>query len=347
MPTAPPGSLPAAARALGDILMGRGGAALPAAGPDRSPIELVDVEELRPRPLARSAAPPEVWAVDGGQGLVADARCFSLWVTRAARTLFRDSRTVAEHEGPLRYHLLGVPHTRDAAVSAFERLGLTTPSDLGLEGAIHLLRDAGEWELMAATVEDAAPGALALVDGDLQPDWRIPSSFVAGLLARAAERGVTMLGVTKHSSLVRGGGPLVGQLELQAQRDLGPRALWWTPVGVVRPDLGHSADAGHSGAGYQVCVARLDTSAPFAFRVDLPAGCDPEAVLGSLSAVCDDAAFPGYPYPLAVADRLAACPRWLCDEARFDLDALLDAQQVPHEVRDRAFADRHALMERA
>lgn len=345
---APPGSLPAAAHALGEILMGRGQSSLVAAGADRTQIEIVDAAELRPRPLTRRAAPPEVWGVDGGQGLVRDARCFSLWITRAARTLFRDARTVSEHEGPLRYHLLGVPYARDAAVSAFERLGLAAPADLGLEGAVHLLRDAGEWEMIAATVEEAAPGAFVLVDGDLQPDWRIPSTFTAGLLARAAERAVTLVGVTKHSSLVRDGAPLVGQLELEAGRELGGRGLWWTPVGVIRHDLGPSGGEGtRAAAGHQVCVARLDSSAPFAFRVDLPAGRDPEAVLGALSAVCDDAAFPGYPYPLAVADRLAACPRWLCDEARSDLDGLLDRQQVPLEVRERAFADRHSLMERA
>jgi hypothetical protein len=63
--------------------------------------------------------------------------------------------------------------------------------------------------------------------------------------------------------------------------------------------------------------------------------------------VCDDAAFPGYPYPLTVADRLAACPSWLRHDVRLDLDDHLDLAGVPLEVRERAFADRHALMERA
>ena len=101
------------------------------------------------------------------------------------------------------------------------------------------------------------------------------------------------------------------------------------------------------GLDLQVVAARLDPDARFAFRVDLPADADPEAVLGALSGLSDDAAFPGYPYPLTVADRLAACPSWLRHDVRLDLDDHLDLAGVPHEVRERAFTDRHALMERA
>jgi hypothetical protein len=101
------------------------------------------------------------------------------------------------------------------------------------------------------------------------------------------------------------------------------------------------------GEGLQVVAARLDPDARFAFRVDLPASVDAATVLGSLAALADDAAFPGYPYPLTVADRLAACPGWLRQEVRMQLDDHFDRAGVPPEVRERAFADRHSLMERA
>jgi hypothetical protein len=96
-----------------------------------------------------------------------------------------------------------------------------------------------------------------------------------------------------------------------------------------------------------VMVARMDPDAPFSFRVDLPIGIDPEATLGAIAAVCDDAAFPGYPYPLTVADRLAACPSWVRDEVRSRLEDGFDVAHVPLDVRERAFADRHRMMERA
>jgi hypothetical protein len=100
------------------------------------------------------------------------------------------------------------------------------------------------------------------------------------------------------------------------------------------------------GYGLQVVVARLDVDARFAFRVDLPAGADPAEVLGRLSAVCDDAAFPGYPYPLSVADRLAACSPWVRHDLWLQVDDHLERAGVAPDVRERAFTDRHGLMER-
>ncbi len=289
--------------------------------------------EVRLRPLVRTeAAPGDVWAVDGGQAVVADARCVQLLVVRAARARFRGGECVVEDEGELRAHLLGAGQDADARLS----LGL----DLGQGTAVdaNLLRDRWEWEAVERSVHEADPGALVLVDGDLQPDWRIPSTYVAGLLAAAADRSVTLVGVTKRSSLARGGAPLLGQLEVEGQAALGPRAMWWAPVARTRPDLGY---------GLQVVAARLDPDSRFAFRIDLPSEADPVAVLGALSALCDDAAFAGYPYPLTVADRLASCPPWVRSELWRQVDECFDAAGVPLDVRDRAFADRHDLMERA
>ena len=304
--------------------------------PDRGGLEFEPV--IEPRPLARRAAPADVWAVDGGQGRVLDARCLELVVTRAARVRFRDGACLLEDEGELAAHVLGGAEGR----SALTLLADWVAPDAAVDGLANLLRDAGEWRAVERCIEEAGPGAVVLVDGDLVPDWRIHSWVVAGLLERAEAAGVLLAGVTKHSSLARGGAPLLGQLELEAAVALGPRATWWAPVARTRPDLGAGAPA----PGLQVVAARLDPDARFAFRVDLPAGADPEAALGALSAVCDDAAFPGYPYPLTVADRLAACPGWLRDEVRHLLDDHFDRAGVPLEVRERAFADRHRLMER-
>ena len=290
------------------------------------------------RPLERLDPPLEAWAVDGGQALVADARCLQVVATRAARVRFAGGRCTVEEEGELRHHLLGGAEERAEALAALDLdgLGPDTPVD------ISLLRDRWEWDAVARCVDEADPGALVLVDGDLQPDWRIPSGFLAGLLARAGERGVVLAGVTKHSSLARGGAPLVGQLELEAAESLGPRAMWWAPIARTR-----ASGRPDAGEGLQVVASRLDPDARFAFRVDLPAGADPAAALGRLSALCDDAAFPGYPYPLTVADRLAACPGWLRNESWLRLDDLLRRAGLAAAVSERAFTDRHRLMERS
>jgi hypothetical protein len=283
-------------------------------------------------PLERRRAAGDVWAVDGGQALVADARTVAVYVTRAATVRWRGGCCVLEDEGSLEHHLVGAGEGRAALAAT----GAPVAPDAAVD--VNLLRDWGEWRAVRAAVEAAAPGAMVLVDGDLQPDWRIPSSWLASLLTEAERRQVMLCGVTKHSSLARGGAPLVGWLEAQAEALLGPRAMWWAKVAVTRPDVA---------PGLTVVVARLDPDARFAFRVDLPAATDPAPVLGTLSALCNDAAFPGYPYPLSVADRLAACPGWVRHEVWSQLQDGLAATGVPAEVADRAFTDRHRLMERA
>ena len=321
-------SLSAAAERLAVLLSA--GAPAPLADAASRDLEFERAVELRP--LARAAAPPEVWAVDGGQATVADARSVQVVVTRAARARFLGGECVLEDEGQLRAWLVGSGEERVAAAS----LGLGVAPDAAVD--VNLLRDAGEWEAVGRCIEECSGGGFVLVDGDLRPDLRIPTAQVAALLARAAERGVVVVSVTKHSSLARGGAPLLGQLELEAAARLGERSMWWAPLARTTPA---------SGLDVQVVAARLDPDARFAFRVDLPSEVEPAPALAALSALCDDAAFPGYPYPLAVADRLAACPSWLRHDARLDLDDHLDLAGVPAEVRERAFADRHGLMERA
>lgn len=316
-------SLESAVERLASLLTG-GGTAL--ADPAGSRLEFEP--EVEVRPLARAPLPPpEVWAVDGGQAVVADARCLQLVVARAARVRYRLGACDLEDEGDLRAWLLGGDEDRTVAAG----LGLGISADAAVD--LNLLRDVEEWRAVERCVEEASPGAMVLVDGDLEPDWRVAPWWFAELLTAAASRGVTVAAVTKRSALSRGGAPLLGILEMEAVAQLGPRAMWWAAVARSR-------------AGARVLAARLDPDARFAFRVDLAPGVEPEPTLAALAALCDDAGFPGYPYPLSVADRLAACPSWLRLDTWFEVEDLLERAGVPAEVRERAFADRHALMER-
>ncbi|MDQ2729630.1 MAG: DNA double-strand break repair nuclease NurA [Actinomycetota bacterium] len=320
-------SVEATAERLATLLLS-GGDALSA--PTRS--DLVFVDDIVINPLAAGPPPPDTWAVDGGQALVADARCFQVYATRASRIRWRDGTSVHREEGPLRVHLFGAGGEADALAALGAPLADRSSVD------VNLAREWGEWEQVSACVADCEPGGLVLVDGDLQPDWRLPPSWIAELLEVAVDRAVGLVGVTKHSSFTRGGAPLLGWLEREAEAALGPRTRWWAQVAATAPEVG---------PGLEVVVARLDPDARFAFRVDLPGGSDVAWVLGQLSTLADDAAFPGYPYPLSVADQVAACGTWVRAELWDRLESEFDRLGVPVEVRDRAFSDRHRFMERA
>ena len=326
---APPDSVDAVAARLAALLTGGGSGLQDPTGSD-----LVFEPRLALRPLERSmSVPVETWAVDGGQSLVADARCLQVYATRSSRVCWSGPAggAVVEEALPMRVWLLGMGESGAA------RRALDAPVAPDCFVDVNLLREWGEWSAAAGCVAEAQPGSLVLVDGDLSPDWRIATDWLPGIFDVAADRGVSMLGVTKHTSLSWGGAPVLGVLERMAADEFGPRALWWARIARTSPSVG---------PGVQVLVACLDPDARFAFRVDVPGDVPPEAALSSLSAVCDDAAFPGYPYPLAAADRLASCPPWVRDEVWSRIDEEFDRAGLPLDVRERAFTDRHRLMER-
>ncbi len=92
-----PATLTAVADRLATLLTAGGGALRDPEGSN-----LVFEPEVRLRPLVCADPPGEVWAVDGGQALVADARCLQLLVTRASRVRFLGGECVLEEVGELR-----------------------------------------------------------------------------------------------------------------------------------------------------------------------------------------------------------------------------------------------------
>ncbi len=315
------------ARDLARLLAGGGDGAV-TLGEKES--DLAPVEDSRPRLLKPASPSRQVWAVDGGQGIVADARAFSVVLIRTARVLMAEERIFEEAASAELRLLWNAP----SVPVGLRRLAAT---DAGL------LREAAEWEEVRRCVELADSGAMVMVDGDLRAAEGLGLDLVSSIARLAFDKEVDLVGVTKHSSLVRRGLPMAVSLEIEAARlpVLGERSRWWAPV-----LISSSTD----GLRRFVAYAKLDPLARFAFRVDClvaEGGWEKvEEVLGSLAAVSDDAAFPGYPYPLAVADRVAACPSWLLAELRGLLEGELMKEQVPVEVWERCVADRHRFMER-
>ena len=114
----------------------------------------------------------------------------------------------------------------------------------------------------------------------------------------ALGRGVSLAGVVKASTLYWGRhAPLVTLLKRRGDRER-PNAAWAARIS-TDPVFGRLYIG-------DIFVAHLAPAAPYAFRVDVARGPeDSNGVLGRLASLSRDAAFVGYPYPLARAHQLA------------------------------------------
>ena len=219
--------------------------------------------------------------------MVADARCVQLMVTRAARVCFRDGACVVEDEGELRAWLLGV---RRGAGRPPAALGMGIAADAAVD--VNLLRDREEWAAVARVRRARRRRARSCwstatwspTGGSRRRGWPTCSR-------RAAERGVLVAG--GHQALVAGPGRRAAARAARGRGRGRPRACasrWWAPRGP------HPARRRRAASRWSPPASTPTPASPSGSTC--PPTSTPSRSLASLAALCDDAAFPGYPYPL-------------------------------------------------
>lgn len=180
------------------------------------------------------------------------------------------------------------------------------------------LRDAAEHRATLQVILAAKPGDLILIDGALHGLPEPAGSLARRILELAQERSVDVLAVAKRSGLEASGVPLIPALFAA-----GPDRTWFTQV------------PGQTG----VHVAKLHRRALAAYRIDGDAN-----VLPRLIPLARDAAYLGYPYPLAVAHNTVA----LTQSAVHDLKMRL-AEEVRirgGSAAARLIVDAHEMLDR-
>lgn len=185
------------------------------------------------------------------------------------------------------------------------------------EGLAVALRERAETAALRATVEAAPAGALVLADGALHGLPGEQQDTANALRELAFQRGVSLVGVAKRSGLERDGVALVPALHA-----LRPEGRW----------------AVHVGDG--TFVARLHAAASMPFRVDARTVAD----VARLLPLCRDAAYPGYPYPLAKVHNQVAFTAGAVAELKAGLERAL--RQDGGSAALHAVADFHDVLDR-
>jgi hypothetical protein len=284
--------------------------------------------------------PGRVWAVDGGSCVVADGRSFQVAAYRAARVLFEDGHTAEVERPVLTVRALSPEQMQGLARAVLAELCGAEPERLpDLPRPVDALREWAEWSKVLLTVREAAPGDLVLVDGSLHGGPLVPAAVVRRVHDEATARSVSLAGVVKASTLFWGrNAPLVGLLKRRGDRELGA-AVWAARIS-TDPVFGRLYVG-------DIYVAHLAASAPHAFRVDVARGEEPPAsVLGRLAGLAQDAAFVGYPYPLARAHQAARVTGYDVVDVRRAFRQALERRGMAVDDIEVLFQDFHEVLNR-
>jgi hypothetical protein len=282
-----------------------------------------------------------IWAIDGGSTVVADGRSFQVAAYRVARVRFANGATEVVASPPLTVRAVS---GRDMARLATEILtGLcgTEPEKLPeLPRPVDALREWAEWSEVLRTIDEAEPGDVVLVDGSLHGGPLVPPSAVRRAHDAATSRGVALVGVVKASTLFWGRSvPLVSLLKRRGDREVGP--VRWAARISTDPRFGRLYPG-------EIFVAHLAPTAPHAFRVDVARGpISAEQVLGRLASVADDAAFVGYPYPLARVHQAARVTGYAVVDVRRAFREALSRHGMSEDDIETLFQDFHEVLNRS
>jgi hypothetical protein len=131
----------------------------------------------------------------------------------------------------------------------------------------------------------------------------------------------------------------VGLLKRRGDRELGP-AVWAARI---------STDPAFSRLYLgDIFVAHLAVTAPHAFRVDIARSeGDPREVLARLAGCSTDAAFVGYPYPLARAHRAARVSGYAVADLRRSFRDALSRRGMSEDDIETMFQDFHEVLNRS
>jgi hypothetical protein len=287
------------------------------------------------------ADPGRVWAVDGGSCLLADGRSFQVAGYRAARVRFAGGVTDLVESPPLRVRALSAAELETIAREALSELCGSPPERLPeLPRPVDALREWSEWALAAQTVRQAEPGDLVLVDGSLHGGPLVPPEVVRMVHGEAVAREVSLAGVVKASTLFWGrNAPLVTLLKRRGDREEG--AVAWAARISTSPTFARLYVG-------DIFVAHLAQTAPHAFRVDVAVGSsEPEEVLARLAGCSGDAAFVGYPYPLARAHQAARVTGYAVADLRRAFRDALSTRGLSEDDIEVLFQDFHEILNRS
>ena len=285
---------------------------------------------------------PTIAAVDGSSVVVLDAGSFLIGATRVATVCYRSPHEPVDAAvSDMDVIFLNHENRKEIYAEEYEKTYGSVPPSVpdNLGDIIQRIRSMRE---MAAAIElmgSLKRGDILLMDGALKADIDTPDEFYKRLEEKVAEREITLLGISKKSSLSLGHLPLLAVLKRKGM-ELFPDKEWFCPLyRSVRPD--------HQLGG--IYLARLEGLSDYVFRVDAYPEDTPSVdpvIFSLLSLYSKDPAYLGYPFPLAQVHNASIIRRSEAEALAYRIEE----EAISHGVRPKdwyaMFMNFHDVLDR-
>jgi hypothetical protein len=317
----------------------------------------MDFDEKYFRPIPSVGNEKLVSFVDGGSAKIASAPNFAIGLTRVYFALFKEEKRAEAKRIPQRLDFYTIcyaamkrgqivyktelipakeewerflPNSEDLEFSSFDKTIMAGLQRASIDRVLDVARMFAEWRFTDFIInEELEPGDVLVKDGTLQTFVTRESKYANSAYLTALEKGVFFAGLSKTSTLFTDTGqPLFSVIRgLSENTELRDSSWYYYPiVSIIAPD--HRAE---------MYAVKLHKNSEYVFRFEILKDQvakdlnQAESVISALADNSKDVGFPGYPYGLIDADRLA----------RVSMN-----EKSMHEFQFRAAASREGIWEK-
>ncbi len=284
--------------------------------------------------------PGKIAAVDGGSGTVVSGHSFVVGAYRAAQVIFDRKQRISEYTIPLQVVAISSENKARIFENEYLRLTSTKPTEVPeLDKILERLRLLAEWSLVKDILNRLNSGDILLIDGSLRSSAALPYSLLEDITRQASRKQVSLVGVSKTSTLFWGKNSPLIPMVVRIARKLSGLEKWFCRLS--------SSDTFTDPSWFGIIyVCKFKKSSDFAFRTDISRleKNPPEIIFSILSECSSDPTFLGYPYPLAAAHSLSRVSLSELEDIRYRLQGMALEKGILQTDWDLLFTDFHDIL---
>ncbi len=259
------------------------------------------MDELELVPFRKQPVASRMHAIDGGSRILFDMPGMVVGTYRTATVSIDGDKMTDELED---LQIVSLKKGEEGVFLEDMGVGSHATGSEGTVSAIGLKRSSCEWDRAKELVKRASSGETVMLDGSLDPITPGMRRKADSILEMARKKGIAMVGLSKKSDMAVKGVPLIPLLEYKYKKNENSGACF--------------SRLPRQSTLFETFGAKFTGGSNFSFRVDVLSE-NPISVLASMASLCNDAGYPGYPYPLARAHNLAVISSDLSRDVKSEL----------------------------